>query len=229
VLLPLYPQFSTATTASSLDAWQSAAAAAGLRATTTTICCYPENDGFVAALAAMTHEALADLAASGAVPRVLFSAHGLPERVIKAGDPYQWQVERTAAAITSRLARPGLETVVCYQSRVGPLTWIGPSTEEEIRRCGSDGRAAIVVPLAFVSEHSETLVELDLEYRDLAAASGVPVWRRVATAGTHPEFIAGLAATVRRAILWSDARLAPAGGVRICPIGMRGCPCREVA
>jgi hypothetical protein len=97
---------------------------------------------------------------------VLFSAHGLPERVIKAGDPYQSQVEQTAKAIVHALGGD-LDWSVCYQSRVGPLKWIGPSTDAEITRAGADKVAVVLYPLIFVSEHSETLVELDIEYRHL--------------------------------------------------------------
>ena len=98
---------------------------------------------------------------------MLFSAHGLPERVIKAGDPYQSQVEQTATAIAE--PSDGLDWSVCYQSRVGPLKWIGPSTDAEIRRAGADKVSVVLYPLSFVSEHSETLVELDIDYRHLAA------------------------------------------------------------
>jgi ferrochelatase len=109
------------------------------------------------------------------------SAHGLPKRTIAKGDPYQWQVEQSAAAVVKALNRPELEPIVCYQSRVGPLEWIGPATDSEITRAGKDGKGVIVAPIAFVSEHSETLVELDIEYRKLAAEAGVPDYRRAAT------------------------------------------------
>ncbi len=82
------------------------------------------------------------------------------------------------------LGEPELDHTVCYQSRVGPLEWIGPATDAEIRRAGADGKGVIVVPIAFVSEHSETLVELDIEYRHLADASGVPDYMRVPTVAT---------------------------------------------
>jgi ferrochelatase len=87
--------------------------------------------------------------------------------------------------------------VICYQSRVGPLEWIKPYTEDEIRRAGSDKVPVVLVPVAFVSEHSETLVELDMDYRELAARAGVPAYVRVPTVGTAPEFIAGLARLVQ--------------------------------
>ena len=120
---------------------------------------------------------------------MLFSAHGLPERVIKAGDPYQTQVEQTARAIADAIA--GLDWSVCYQSRVGPLKWIGPSTEAEIQRAAADKVSVVLYPISFVSEHSETLVELDIDYRHLAGKMGVSTYIRVPTVGTHPLFIRG--------------------------------------
>ena len=220
VLLPLYPQFSTATTESSVKAWRETAAAAKLSIPTQTVCCYPDEPGFIAASVDLVKQGLAE---AGAGPvRVLFSAHGLPEKVIKRGDPYQAQVERTAQAIADQIG--GLDWSVCYQSRVGPLKWIGPSTGVEIARAGADKRAVVLYPLAFVSEHSETLVELDIDYRHLAAKSGVPVYRRVPTVGTHPSFIAGLADRVRAVL--AEPQVAICHGAPTMPCGHqhRRCP-----
>jgi ferrochelatase len=190
VLLPLYPQFSTTTTASSFKAWNDAAR---FKVPTKVIESYPTEPGFIAASADLVKHGLVE---AGTGPRrVLFSAHGLPERIVKAGDPYQAQVEQTAHAIAQRIA--GVDWSVCYQSRVGPLKWIGPSTDDEIRRAGADKTGVVLFPLSFVSEHSETLVELDIEYRHLAEEAGVPVYVRVPTVGTHPLFIQGLANLVR--------------------------------
>lgn len=221
VLLPLYPQFSTTTTDSSVKAWKAAATAAKLNVPTQTLCCYPDEPGFIAASVELVRQGLAE--AGGGPTRVLFSAHGLPEKVIKRGDPYQVQVERTAAAIAGVIGG-GLDWAVCYQSRVGPLKWIGPSTAAEIARAGADKRAVVLYPLAFVSEHSETLVELDITYRRLAEKSGVPVYRRVPAVGTHPLFIRGLADRVR-AIL-SGPPVAVCHGATTMPCGAqhRGCP-----
>ncbi len=183
VLLPLYPQFSTTTTGSSLTDWARAAAAAGLGAPTRSLCCYPTQTGFVTEVAGLLRSALTVVGARAeGAPRVLFSAHGLPKKFIERGDPYQWQIEQTAAAVAEVVvgavagaaAVPDLDWRVCYQSRVGPLEWIGPSTDAEIARAGAEGRPVVVVPIAFVSEHSETLVELDIEYRRLAEDKGVP-------------------------------------------------------
>ena len=222
-LLPLYPQFSTTTTGSSLGAWRRAAAAAGLDAPTTAVCCYPEGEGLVAAHARLLAAALDE--AAGRPVRVLFSAHGLPEKTVAAGDPYCWQVGRTAAAVTARLGRADLDWRVCYQSRVGPLAWTGPSTRDEIARAGADGKGAVVVPVAFVSEHSETLVELDVEYAALASGAGCEPYVRVPTPGTDEAFIAGLASMARRALARPRSGLGPAGGE--CPAVLRKCPCRK--
>jgi ferrochelatase len=222
VLLPLYPQFSTTTTASSLKNWVEAAKTAGLEAKTRSICCYPAQSGLIAAQIELLQVKIAELPAE--MPfRVLFSAHGLPEKVVNAGDPYQWAVEQTVAAIIDGMAPPPRDWVVCYQSRVGPLAWIGPATDAEVERAGRDGVACVVVPVAFVSEHSETLVELDIEYRHLAERCGVPVYLRVPAVGTDAAFIGGLAALVREAVRWPAGTVAGAGCRRACPTAFRRC------
>jgi ferrochelatase len=213
VLLPLYPQFSTTTSGSSLTDWLRAALAAGITAPQSRVCCYPGLAGFIEGLAELTRETMAK-ARTGISYRLLLSAHGLPERIIAKGDPYQWQVEQTAAALVERLG--AADWTVCYQSRVGPLKWIGPATEAEIRRAGADGKGAIVVPISFVSEHSETLVELDMDYAKLAREAGVRDYLRVPTLSTRPEFISGLAELVRQS-------LAQAGGGRLCPAAHKSC------
>jgi protoporphyrin/coproporphyrin ferrochelatase len=221
ILLPLYPQFSTTTTASADEAWRKA-----YHGPTKTICCYPVGAEFIQAHAEMVIRAWED-GGKPDRPRVLFSAHGLPQRTIDAGDPYQAQVEQTVAAVRARLPA-GFDSVVCYQSRVGPLKWIGPSTEDEIRRAGQDGVPVIVSPIAFVSEHIETLVELDVEYGELAHEAGVPVYMRAKALGSDARFIAALADLVDIAV----ARPMPVGsetGGRICPGAFGMCPMRADA
>ena len=222
LLLPLYPQFSTTTSGSSVEAWHRAASAAGLDAPTSTLCCYPRDAGFVAAAAALIRPALVEAESQGR-PRLLFSAHGLPKKIVDRGDPYAWQVEASAAAVAEVLALPDLDWLVCYQSRVGPLEWIGPSTEDEITRAGRDKVPLVLFPIAFVSEHSETLVELDIEYLKLARDSGVPAYHRVPTVGTSEAFVAGLAGLVRQ-VLSGGRALASRDGARLCPDGLGGCP-----
>ncbi len=199
VLLPLYPQFSTTTVGSMMRVWEETAQEKGLDIPVTALCCYPTESGFVDAVAETVADGLAQVP-EGAQVRVLFSAHGLPKKVVDGGDPYQWQVERTATAVMDALGRDREavpDWLCCYQSRVGPLEWIGPSTDEEVRRAGEEGASLVVVPIAFVSEHSETLVELDIEYRHIAGTAGVPHFVRAPTVGTMPAFIEGLARLVR--------------------------------
>ena len=186
VLLPLYPQFSTTTTDSSLQAWKDAGGGPAKL-----ICCYPDAPGFIEAHA----EAVLETWQAGGAPekvRILWSAHGLPEKIIEDGDPYQKQVEETVAALRPLLP-DNFEHSICYQSRVGPVKWIGPATETEIERAAADRIGIIVVPIAFVSEHIETLVELDEEYRDVADELGVPFYLLAPALGTRAKFIDELA------------------------------------
>jgi len=215
LLLPLYPQYSTTTTASSVKEWHRRAHQVGLTAPTTTVCCYPALDGFVSATASAVRKVLREVSGD-TTPRILFSAHGLPEKIVAAGDPYKFQVETTAAAVVAALEGESFDWTICYQSRVGPLEWIRPYTEDEIRRAGRDYVPLIVVPIAFVSEHSETLVELDIEYRDLAAEVGVPAYHRVPTVGSDGGFIASLGALVAD-VHGSGAKLCSENGTRLCP------------
>jgi len=199
VCLPLYPQFSTTTTASSLSLWRREAARQRLDCQTRVVESYPNANGFIAALAGLITPVLEEAERTGRV-RLLLSAHGLPLKIVRAGDPYPNQVEQTAAAVAVALDRPDLDWVVCYQSRVGPLAWLGPQTDDEIRRAGREDIAVVVASISFVSEHSETLVELDRDYRRLALESGVPAYHRVPTVGTDPRFIGALAELVRAAV-----------------------------
>ena len=193
VLLPLYPQYSTTTTGSSFKAWKETSS---FTVPSSEIESYPTDPGFIAASVELVRQGLAE--AGAGKTRVLFSAHGLPEKIVKGGDPYQRHVEQTAKAIVDAIGN--LDSTVCYQSRVGPLKWIGPPTEQEIERAGRDGANVVLYPLSFVSEHSETLVELDMDYRQLASEAGVAKYVRVPTVGTHPKFIDGLARLVRNAL-----------------------------
>ena len=215
LLLPLYPQFSTTTSESSADDWRRAAKKAGLTAPTQMICCYPRLPGWAAAQADLLREKLAGIGEAAPV-RVLFSAHGLPKKFIEGGDPYQVQVEMGARAIIAALGSDDLDWTICYQSRVGRLEWIGPSTDAEIERAGRDGKGVVVLPIAFVSEHSETLVELDIDYGHLAQRSGLPFYLRVPTVDTHPAFIQALADMAGQALESGEA-VVSGEEKRVCP------------
>lgn len=223
VLMPLYPQFSTTTTNSSFsDFWANVQADDGeLHARwndetkVSKICCYPTDTGFIKASVANIRT---EINKAPVGTRVLFSAHGLPEKVIAAGDPYQYQCEKTAEAIIRELNMPGLDWQICYQSRVGPLKWIGPSTEEALQKAAADKKGVILYPHAFVSEHVETLVEIEMEYRHKAEELGLPYFARAETVGTHPDFISGLAALVMDAVGGKPCQ-------RFCPSNLKRCGC----
>jgi ferrochelatase len=221
ILLPLYPQFSTTTSESSLKEWHKIAAAEKLTVPTRNFCCYPMEPYFLQAQGDLLTSAYQKSRDKGPV-RVLFSAHGLPESVIKSGDPYQWQIEQTAASILEQLHIKDEDHVVCYQSKVGPMKWLEPSTENEIIRAAKEGIGVLIVPLAFVSEHSETLVELDIEYRHLAEEAGLKNYERVSTVGVHPKFIEGLSQICLNK--GKQGRYCSGSNSRICPSEFSSCP-----
>jgi ferrochelatase len=226
VLIPLYPQYSSTTTGSSLNAWRVAAARAGLAAPTSALCCFPTDPTFVAATLSVIEGAYERARATldSSVPlRILFSAHGLPESIVRGGDPYQYQVEQTVAAVIASWRRNDLDWKICYQSRATPVKWIEPSTDTEIERAGADKTAVLVVPIAFVSEHSETLVELDIEYKELAERSGVPGYFRAPTQQVDEGFIVSMAGLVRF-LRDAGTGLHASCDVKACAVLNRRCP-----
>jgi ferrochelatase len=216
VLLPLYPQYSTTTTGSSLKDWLGVYRGPGR---TRTVCCYPTAQGLIAAHAQAIRDVW-DAAGKPKTVRLLFSAHGLPQKIVDGGDPYRAQVEATAAAIAAQLPELA-DWRVCFQSRVGRLAWLAPYTEDEIRAAGADGKGVLIGPIAFVSEHVETLVELDRDYARLAVEVGCAPYLRAPTPGIRGAFIEELARTVLEAA-GRDGGTAPHGPWR-CPAGHAKC------
>ena len=185
ILMPLYPQYSAATSGSSIKEWTDICIKNNYKVKTSTICCYPTDANFIEA---HTVEIKKKINNSKNF-KLIFSAHGLPEKNIKNGDPYQWQVEQSVDKIVKTLNIKELDWILSYQSRVGPLKWIGPSTEDIIVENSKLGKHIVLVPIAFVSEHSETLVELDIEYKELADKNGCKNYSRVPALGTNINFI----------------------------------------
>jgi ferrochelatase len=221
VMLPLYPQFSTTTTGTSLVALEREAKRQKLTTPFETLCCYPTADGFIAPIAEKLRTAYEESRRFG-TPRVLFSAHGLPEKTIAGGDPYEWQVAQSTKAVVDKLGIDGLDWTICYQSRVTPVPWLAPPVEAEIRRAGQDKVPIIIVPISFVSEHVETLVELDETMRVLAVESGVPHFSRLAAVRTDAVFIQALAGFTQ--FLRGKHTPCSAEGRRICPAQFGKCP-----
>ncbi len=231
ILLPLYPQYSTTTTGSSFTAWRESAAKSGLAAPVSTLCCYPRDQSYVASIVEnlrQSHDRLRAEIGPEFPIRVLFSAHGLPEVIVKRGDPYQFQIEQTAEEVLMAWGPSGVvESRICYQSRATPQVWLSPSTDEEIVAAGRDQVALLVCPIAFTSDHSETLVELDVEYRHLADEHGVPFYRRVPVQNDQPCFIRALADLARSAYS-NGTGLCSGSGARLCPRAWGNCPHRSI-
>lgn len=222
VLLPLYPQFSTTTTRSSFQQWDIACQTHAFEKPTTEICCYPWEEGFIQASAdniKIVYEKAKQETRKN--PRVLFSAHGLPEKIIKQGDPYQWQCEQSAEKIATALNIDDLDWDICYQSRVGPLKWIGPSTEEALEKAAKDNVPVVILPHAFTQEHVETLVEIEIEYREMAEEIGLHDFYRVNTVGTNQIFINGLAKMVKKYL--HENKTISHEAVPLCPEGYKNC------
>ena len=221
ILLPLYPQYSASTSGSSTKEWSDLCKKENYYVKTKTICCYPTENNFIASHISLMTKVLKAIEDNNF--KLIFSAHGLPKSKIKKGDPYQWQVEETVKKIMSNLENKNLNYVISYQSRAGPLEWIGPSTNEVIIKYSKEKRGIVIVPIAFVSEHSETLVELDIEYKKLAEKNGCSFYKRVPALGIEKNFIKGLAELV----LKQETRgnfVSPL----MCPNKYVKCPCLKL-
>ncbi len=242
ILLPLYPQFSTTTTGSSVSDFKNTLKCAKLDIKCKVICCYPTSPGFINAHVELIRKALGDCCIhdTNSHPReggdenekgmgknkiiILFSAHGLPQKIVDGGDPYQKQIEQTVAAVVEKLQYK-CEYLITYQSRVGPLEWLKPDTEEEIKIVAREGKTIIVVPIAFVSEHVETLVELDIEYGKIATDLGAR-YIRVPALGVTKAFIEDLADNVRR-VASGDVSCRAYPEKLVCPKEFSGCLCKK--
>ena len=220
ILMPLYPQYSAATSGSSIKEWKDTCKKNNYKIKTSTICCYPTDQNFINAHTKEIIKKIKNLKNF----KLIFSAHGLPEKNIKKGDPYQWQVEQSVSKIVKSLKIKDLDWILSYQSRVGPLKWIGPSTEDVIIENSKLEKHIVLVPIAFVSEHSETLVELDIEYKELADKNGCNEYIRVPALGTNPDFIKSLSNLVINKNENSTSENLYSPKIK-CPNQFTKCPC----
>lgn len=225
LVLPLYPQFSTTTTWSLLSEWKKQAGKQGIAVPFSTVCCYPQEEHFILSHKTKIEAVVALAKKQKHFPlRLLFSAHGLPEKIVQKGDPYAWQIEQTVHKIIESMEGK-IEWALCYQSRVGKLKWIGPSTEEEIKRAGRDRIPVALVPVSFVSEHAETLVEMDMEYKTLAGKVGVPAFYRVPALQDDAYFLKGLVNICGKMLVSETDKGYDAG--RVCPKNFSACPLHQ--
>ncbi len=222
ILLPLYPQFSASTSASSIKEWEDICKKKNYNFKTSIICCYPTDYNFIKAHSLEIKKKIKNLNNF----KLIFSAHGLPQRNIKKGDPYQWQIEQTANKIVEFLNIKNLDWIISYQSRVGPLKWIGPSTDTIIIENSKLKKDIVIVPIAFVSEHSETLVELDIEYKKIAEINGCDNYIRVPALGINETFIESLKNLIisKNDYKFNEKIIAPKNR---CPSNFVKCPCQN--
>jgi protoporphyrin/coproporphyrin ferrochelatase len=195
VALPLYPQYANATTMSSLlelrRLWPK-------DRPLVEICTWHDHEGYLDASAAALREVLASVPEDErASVLVVFSAHGLPMSQVRKGDPYPGYIEHSARETARRGGAP--DSQVTYQSRVGPTKWLGPDTVEFLR-ANARGKIVVAVPIAFVSEHLETLYDLDILAKDAALNAGAKRFLRVPALGTRPDFVGAMADVVRAAM-----------------------------
>ena len=185
ILLPLYPHYSLTTTFSAIQHWNQHIKINNLIIPTTTICSYYSNEHYIKAQCKLIIEKYQEACNHG-LPRVLFSAHSLILSIIQRGDPYQYQIEHSVSLIVKSLNIPSLDYKICYQSRVGPVKWLEPSTLSAINKAIQDNTPIVLVPISFVSENSETLVELDIEYKSIVPKN---MFFRVQTLSNSEDYI----------------------------------------
>ena len=220
ILMPLYPQYSAATSGSSMKEWKDVCKKNNYKVKTSAICCYPTDKNFINA---HTKEIIKKIKSLQSF-KLIFSAHGLPEKNIRNGDPYKWQIEQSVKKIVENLNYKNLDWVLSYQSRVGPLKWIGPSTDDIIIENSKIGKHIVLVPIAFVSEHSETLVELDIEYKKLAKDNGCKEYTRVPALGINEDFISAMSELIinKKAYKFNEFLHPPKNR---CPTYLKKCAC----
>ncbi len=196
VLLPLYPQYSRTTTGSSLNEWNRRFQPNGWNPHISAVSEFHEDSGYIETLVESIQESLAGFDDPADVDMV-FSAHSVPVAVIESGDPYQRHIERTVDLVWNRGQWPARRHL-CYQSKVGASKWLQPSMHATIKRLAEQGsRHVLVVPVSFVSDHVETLHEIDIEHRAQARGLGIHDFRMVPGLNDAPRFISVLARLVR--------------------------------
>jgi ferrochelatase len=187
VLLTLYPHYSVATTGSSLDDFRKAVQHRPEKFEVVEVREWSDQEEYVASLARTIEEGLGKFRDGGV--QLVYSAHSLPVKFIREGDPYLDQIRQTIAAVEKRT---GVVGRLCFQSRSGPVEWLSPSTPEMLEGLAGEGcRQVLMVPISFVSDHVETLYEIDIQYRELARDLGIRL-ERTESLNTRPDFIAGL-------------------------------------
>jgi len=190
-LIPLYPQYSTTTTKSSLEDFEDAFHASGMDAVLVEVKHYYENNTYNEAVIERIKEKMQESEYTDF--DLIFSAHGLPQKIVDAGDPYQRQIERHVALLKSKLQENKMDfhqVHLAYQSKVGPLKWLEPSLEESLAKVRN--RGVVIFPIAFTIDNSETDFELEIEYREIAEEMGFKEYRVCRCVNDSPKFVDAL-------------------------------------
>ena len=190
-LIPMYPQYSSTTTKSSLDDFYEALHASKLGATVCEIKHYFENENYNRAIVERIKEAMDDDSYEDF--DLIFSAHGLPQKIINAGDPYQSHIEKNVQILKEMLDKHGMnfhDIHLAYQSKVGPMKWLEPSLGEKLKTVRN--RGVVIYPLAFTVDNSETDYELSMEYKEIAEELGFKSYKVCRCVNDHPLFIDAL-------------------------------------
>jgi protoporphyrin/coproporphyrin ferrochelatase len=201
ILLPLFPQYSTTTTGSCFRYFQTLDAQFALssKIQISYIKSWFGEPLYVEAMADSIRAGLAQFPeADRAKVHILYSAHSIPDRYAQKGDPYPDQIWESIASIDTQLENAYASTL-SFQSKIGPVKWLGPTTKDTLRKLAKDGVSNLLaVPLGFVSDHLETLQEMDIQYKKLAADLGIRQFHRAAALNVDPKFIRALAAVTLR-------------------------------
>ncbi len=227
LFLPLYPQRSRTTTGSSFREAKNLLDRVSPKTPLWTIPAYPVYPPFIESLCDSVAEPVRGIPLEEPI-HILFSAHGIPEFFVKKDkDPYQEDTEATVQSVMDRILNlfpdRKIQHSLAYQSRVGPLKWLGPDTRSELARVAQSGVLnVVIVPVSFVSDHQETLYEIDILYRDLASDLKIPRFLRAPSLNTRPLFIKALASMVREK---TDVLPGPCSP---CPCRCGACPARSI-
>lgn len=225
LFIPLYPQFSSTTTLSFYEEAKKVLKKKKSKIPIQLLCCYPTDTGFIEGLIQEVYKGKDIYLKNKTKTRLLLTAHGLPISVIKKGDPYLQQLKLTQEALKMTLGNFFFdEIILCFQSKVGFLPWLEPSLEKELIRASKDRVSVVLLPISFVSEHLETLFELDYQYKNLARNLNIPGYLRLKTVSCSPFYIEGLYKLIL-SVLSSQKSVVSQNEKRLCSSNKIFCPC----
>jgi ferrochelatase len=223
ITIPLYPQLSSVTTGKSIEKINNVFNLH--KEKIKHICCYFDDKKFIESHIELIKKTINSNFKEKETYRILFSAHGLPQILVDRGDPYQYQIENMVNLLVENLKIKNLDWKITYQSRVGKIKWLGPDTENEINIAGKEGKNLVIVPISFVSEHVETLVELDIEYKEIADHYKIK-FARVPTLQNNEKYMESLKQMIEKNIS-GENKISSQDGNRKCPNNFKLCLCKN--